>query len=221
MKGMKETVLVIAAHPDDELLGTAGTLKRLVDQGNRVVSIITANGRKEEAHRIQQLARKANKEIGIKEVIFLEHPNLELEMMPLHLFTKEIEKLIDIYQPTKIFTHHYGDLNIDHQITFQAVLTAVRPLPNRQSIELITFETVSSSEWNTHTNDKQFKPNYYVNISSEIFQKIASLKHYEVEMREFPHPRSYEGVKHLASVRGMTVGVPYAEAFEVIRRVWK
>lgn len=217
---MKETVLVIAAHPDDELLGTAGTLKRLVDKGNRVISIITANGRKEEAHHIQKLARKANKELGINEVIFLEHPNLELEMMPLHLFTKEIEKLINIYQPAKIFTHHYGDVNRDHQITFQAVLTAVRPLPKTQPIELITFETVSSSEWNTQTNDKQFKPNYYVDVSSTIDVKIASLKHYDVEMRDFPHPRSYEGVRHLASVRGMTVGVPYAEAFEVIRRVW-
>jgi LmbE family N-acetylglucosaminyl deacetylase len=217
---MKETVLVIAAHPDDELLGTAGTLKRLVDQGNRVISIITANGRKEEAHHIQKLARKANKEVGINEVIFLEHRNLELEMIPLHLFTKEIEKLINIYQPAKIFTHHYGDVNRDHQITFQAVLTAVRPLPNSQPIELITFETVSSSEWNTQTNDKQFKPNYYVDVSSTIDVKIASLKHYDVEMRDFPHPRSYEGVRHLARVRGMTVGVPYAEAFEVIRRVW-
>ncbi|MBN8235607.1 PIG-L family deacetylase [Halobacillus kuroshimensis] len=218
---MKDTVLVIAAHPDDELLGTAGTLKRFTDQGSRVVSIITANGRKEEAHHIQHLARKANQEIGIQEMVFLEHPNLELEMMPLHLLTKEIEKLIEIYQPSIVFTHHYGDVNIDHQITFQAVLTAVRPLPGKQPIELITFETVSSSEWNAPSSDKQFKPNYYVNISTKIEEKIASLKHYEVEMRDFPHPRSYEGVKHLASVRGMTIGVPYAEAFEVIRRIWK
>nr|WP_239586955.1 PIG-L deacetylase family protein [Bacillus ectoiniformans] len=213
--------MVIAAHPDDELLGSAGTLKRLVDQGSRVVSIITANGRKEESHHIQKLARKANQVIGIKEVIFLEHPNLELEMIPLHVLTKEIENLINVYKPSKIFTHHYGDVNRDHQITFQAVLTAARPLPNKQPIELLTFETLSSSEWNIQTNDKSFKPNFFVDITSVIDQKIESLKHYDVEMRDFPHPRSYDGIRHLAHVRGMTVGVHYAEAFELIRSVWK
>ncbi|MFE8700538.1 PIG-L deacetylase family protein [Cytobacillus sp. FJAT-54145] len=218
---MRECVLVIAAHPDDELLGLAGTLKRLVDSGCKVVSVITALGRKEEAHHIQDMGRLANKEIGIDEVIFLEYPNLELEMLPLHQLNKDIEDLINKYNPDKIFTHHYGDLNRDHQITFQAVLTAARPLPNRKPIELLTFETVSSSEWNIHTNDKTFKPNYYVDITSTIDDKIASLKYYDVEMRDYPHPRSYEGVKHMANVRGMTVGVPYAEAFEMIRRIWK
>ncbi|PGZ93608.1 PIG-L domain-containing protein [Bacillus pseudomycoides] len=218
---MKECILVIGAHPDDELLGSGGTLKRLVDEGHRVISIITALGRKEEAHHIQQLGRYANRSIGIEEVIFLQNANLELELIPLHQLTKEIEQLIQIYKPNKIFTHHYGDLNMDHQITFQAVLTATRPLPNQQPIELITFETVSSSEWNIHTNDKSFKPNYFVNITDQIDSKIAALKHYDVEMRDFPHPRSYEGIQYLGRVRGMTIGVPYAEAFEVIRRVWK
>ncbi|ENQ3078233.1 PIG-L family deacetylase [Bacillus cereus] len=218
---MKECILVIGAHPDDELLGSGGTLKRLVEEGHQVISIITALGRKEEAHHIQQLGRCANKEIGIEEVIFLEHANLELELIPLHQLTKEIEQLIQIHKPSKIFTHHYGDLNMDHYVTFQAVLTATRPLPNQQPIELITFETVSSSEWNIHTNDKSFKPNYFVNITDQIDSKITALKRYDVEMRDFPHPRSYKGVEYLGRVRGMTIGVPYAEAFEVIRRVWK
>lgn len=218
---MKECILVIGAHPDDELLGSGGTLKRLVDEGHRVISIITALGRKEEAHHIQQLGRCANKAVGIEEVIFLQNANLELELIPLHQLTKQIEQLIQIYKPNKIFTHHYGDLNIDHQITFQAVLTATRPLPNQQPIELITFETVSSSEWNIHTNDKSFKPNYFVNITNQIDSKIAALRHYDVEMRDFPHPRSYEGIQYLGRVRGMTIGVPYAEAFEVVRRVWE
>jgi LmbE family N-acetylglucosaminyl deacetylase len=217
---MPKTVMVIVAHFDDEILGLAGTLKRLVDQGDRVISIITALGRKEEEHHIKMFAHKANEEIGVQELKFLEYPNLELEKIPLHILTKDIEKLIEKYQPDQIFTHHYGDLNRDHQITFQAVLTAARPLPSKKPIEILTFETVSSSEWNINTNDKTFKPNYYVDISSTFETKIAALKHYEVEMREFPHPRSYKGVKHLARVRGMTVGLPYAEAFEIIRRVW-
>ncbi|PDY47159.1 PIG-L deacetylase family protein [Bacillus pseudomycoides] len=218
---MRECVLVIGAHPDDELLGAGGTLKRLVENGYRVISIITALGRKEEAHHIQQLSRCANKVIGIEEVIFLKHANLELELIPLHQLTKEIEQLIQTYKPSKIFTHHYGDVNIDHLITFQAVLTATRPLPNQKPIELITFETVSSSEWNIHTNDKAFKSNYFVDITDQMDSKIAALKHYDVEMRDFPHPRSYEGVQYLGRVRGMTIGVQYAEAFEVVRRIWR
>ncbi|MCU7713017.1 PIG-L family deacetylase [Priestia megaterium] len=218
---MSNYILVIGAHPDDELLGTAGTLKKLVDEGYKVISVITALGRKEEAHHIQQFGRLANKEIGIDEVIFLEHVNLELEMIPLHELTKEIEQLIQKYKPVKIFTHHYGDLNKDHQITFQAVLTAARPLPNTSPIELITFETVSSSEWNASTPDKTFKPNYFVDVTAHMECKLNALRHYDIEMRDFPHPRSYEGIEYLGRLRGMSVGVPYAEAFEIIRRVWK
>lgn len=217
---MNDYILVIGAHPDDELLGSAGTLKRLIDQGYTVVSVVTALGRKEEAHHIQAFGRLANKKLGIEEVIFLGHKNLELEMMPRHKLTKDIEALITKYNPSKIFTHHYGDMNIDHRITFEAVLTATRPLPNKKPIELITFETVSSTEWNTYTHDQVFKPNYFVNVTDTMDLKVEALKEYDVEMRDFPHPRSYEGVKALAKVRGMTVGVPYAEAFEIIRRVW-
>ncbi|KEK18792.1 GlcNAc-PI de-N-acetylase [Bacillus manliponensis] len=218
---MEESILVIGAHPDDELLGAGGTLRRLVEDGYRVISVITALGRKEEAHHIQQLSERANKVIGIDEVIFLKHTNLELELLPLHKLTKEIEQLIQTYNPSKIFTHHYGDVNKDHLVTFEAVLTATRPLPNRKPIELITFETVSSSEWNVQTNEKTFKPNYFVNVTNQMDVKIEALKHYDVEMRDFPHPRSYEGVRYLGSVRGMTIGVQYAEAFELIRRIWQ
>ncbi|KGP73336.1 PIG-L deacetylase family protein [Pontibacillus yanchengensis] len=217
---MTKSVLVIAAHPDDELLGVAGTLKKLMNEGSTVISVIVAKGRKEEEANMKQTIHQANKEIGIKEVKFLEYENLKLEQLPLHTLTKEIELLINHYQPQTIFTHHYGDVNRDHQQVFEAVLTAVRPLPDQPPIELITFETVSSSEWNIQTNDKTFKPNYFVNITDTIDDKIKALESYEVEMRNFPHPRSYEGVKYLARVRGMTVGVSYAEAFEVIRRVW-
>ncbi|MYL35602.1 PIG-L family deacetylase [Pontibacillus yanchengensis] len=217
---MTKSVLVIAAHPDDELLGVAGTLKKLIKEGHTVISTIVAKGRKEEEHKMKQKMKQANKEIGIKEVKFLEYENLKLEQLPLHTLTKEIELLINLYQPQIIFTHHYGDVNRDHQKVFEAVLTAVRPIPGQSPIDLITFETVSSSEWNIQTNDKTFKPNYFVNVTDYMDDKIKALKSYEVEMRNFPHPRSYDGVRYLARVRGMTVGVPYAEAFELIRRVW-
>ena len=214
-------MLVIAAHPDDELLGSGGTLKKLINHGNKVITVIFAKGRKEEEKHMKQAVLMANKHLGIEEIIFLEYPNLLLETFPLHVINKEIEALIAKYEPSMIFTHHYGDINMDHQILFQAVLTAARPLPGKKPIELLCFETVSSSEWSQHTNDKAFKPNYYVDITETIEMKLESLQFYDVEMKPFPHPRSYKGVEHLAQVRGMTVGVEYAEAFEIIRRVWK
>lgn len=217
---MKQTILVIAAHPDDELLGVGGTLKRRIESGDTVISVICAQGRKEEAHQIKQCAQRANQALGIKEVLFLEYPNLEMEMTPLHLIAKKIEALIERYEPDVIYTHHYGDLNRDHQMTFQAVMTAARPLPKQKPLEIYCFETVSSSEWNAETDERRFKPTVFVDITSTIDDKIVALKHYAVEMRDFPHPRSYEGVRYLAHIRGMTVGKEYAEAFELIRKVW-
>ena len=218
---MGKNILVVAAHPDDELLGLGGTLKKLIKKGHKVITVITALGRKEEEHHIKNFSEKANKHLGIEKVIFLDYPNLELETFPLHTVTKKIEALIKKYQPEIIFTHHYGDINRDHQVTYQAVLTAARPLPNQKAIEILCFETLSSSEWTQHTDSNTFKPNYFVDITNEIEEKIQALHHYDVEMRDFPHPRSYSGVRYLASVRGMTVGVSYGEAFEIIRRIWK
>ena len=218
---MTKRALVIASHPDDEILGSGGTIKKLINDGFEIVTVIVAKGRKEEEHHIQKFTSLANGHLGVGKVIFMQFPNLKLNTVPLHEITKEIEKLLDTYTPDIIFTHHYGDLNQDHQVTFQAVMTAARPLPGKKPIEILCFETVSSSEWTQNTQDKLFKPTYFVDISDTINDKLQALHHYDVEMRPYPHPRSYEGVQHLARVRGMTVGVEYAEAFEIIRRVWK
>jgi len=218
---MTKRALVIASHPDDEILGSGGTIKKLINDGFEIVTVIVAKGRKEEEHHIQKFTSLANSHLGVGKVIFMQFPNLKLNTVPLHEITKEIEKLLDTYTPDIIFTHHYGDLNQDHQVTFQAVMTAARPLPGKKPIEILCFETVSSSEWTQNTQDKLFKPTYFVDISDTINDKLQALRHYDVEMRPYPHPRSYAGVQHLARVRGMTVGVEYAEAFEIIRRVWK
>ena len=164
---------------------------------------------------------QANKQLGVEEVYSWNYPIFYWRQYLLLKSTNQSKGLLDKYDPSMIFTHHYGDTNKDHQILFQAVLTAARPLPGKKPVEILCFETVSSSEWSQHTNDKEFKPNYFVDITDTIDDKLKSLQHYDVEMRPFPHPRSYDGVKYLARVRGMTVGVEYAEAFEIIRRVWK
>lgn len=139
----------------DEILGPGGTIKKLVTNGYKVISVVVAKGRKEKEDCIKESMLKANQYLGVEKVVFLEYPNLLLETLPLHSLTKEIEALLAKYEPSMIFTHHYGDVNRDHQILYQAVITSARPLPKKMAAQILCFETVSSSEWSQHTNDKE------------------------------------------------------------------
>lgn len=214
-----QNVLVVVAHPDDEVLGAGGTVCKLTQHGYRATTVILAKGR-QQTPSLHESALDANQRLGIQDVVFLDGENLELESVPLHRLAAQVEALLVRYQPATVFTHHYGDLNRDHQVTFEAVLTAARPLPTVAPVEIICCEIASSTEWTQWTTDKMFKPNFYVDISNSIQAKLEALHCYDREMRAFPHPRSYEGLTYLARVRGMTVGLAYAEAFEVVRSVW-
>lgn len=212
-------ILVIAAHPDDEMLGCGGTIKKFIASGCEVVTVIVAKGRPSEQRRINKFSKLANGQLGVKKVIFFNYPNLKLETYPLHTIVDKLSCLMETYEPEVVLTHHQGDINSDHQITSQAVLTAARPLPGKKLREILCFETVGSTEWGAPKS--AFRPNFYVDITDTIDAKMKALRHYDVEMRPAPHPRSYEGVRLLAGVRGMTIGVPYGEAFEIVRRIWK
>ena len=213
-------ILVIAAHPDDEVLGCGGTIKKFINSGFEVITAIVAKGRPSEQRRINKFSKLANTQLGIKKVIFLNYPNLKLETYPLHTIVEKLSRLIDTYQPEVVLTHYHGDINRDHQVTFQAVLTATRPLPGTKPVEILCFETVGSTEWGAHKTES-FRPTFFVDITDTFDDKMKALRHYDAEMRPAPHPRSYEGVRLLAGVRGMTVGVQYGEAFEIVRRIWK
>lgn len=228
---MKNRVLVVAAHPDDEVLGCGGTILRHTSNADIVRILILAEGvtsrdpsRNKEKHHME-LAKlhadstEAAKRLGAESVRLCSFPDNRMDRLDLLDVVKEVEQEISAFQPNIVYTHHSGDVNIDHRITHDAVITACRPLPGNPVKTLLFFEILSSTEWQIPSPGRIFAPNWFVNIEEELEEKLNALHCYASEMREFPHPRSYESVRSLASYRGTTIGCKYAEAFSLGRKI--
>jgi N-acetylglucosamine malate deacetylase 1 len=226
-----KNVLVIAAHPDDEVLGCGGTVARHALHGDKVHLAILAEGvtsrsseRVTARHaaklsHLQSAADLAGKRLGVASVSCHDFADNRMDSLDLLDVVKQVEKLISAHDPHIVYTHHCGDVNIDHAITHQAVFTACRPLPESRIERLLAFETASSTEWSPPGSSSAFAPNWFVDISATLGAKIDALGAYQTEMRAWPHPRSFEAVEHLARWRGATIGVEAAEAFVLLRNV--
>jgi LmbE family N-acetylglucosaminyl deacetylase len=223
---MKNKILVVAAHPDDELLGVGGTIIRHILSGDEVSVLILADGEtsrpgaaaKEIKRRLRQIKEVARK-LKLKKLFIKNLPDQKLDTLPLLEIIQIVEGVIRAVSPNIIYTHHSYDLNSDHRITFQAVLTACRPRANFCVKELLAFETPSSTEWQIKDEASIFRPTRYVNIEKVFKKKIKAIKIYQDELREYPHPRSAAALENLAKFRGLEVGLKYAEAFQVIRAI--
>lgn len=224
-----KNVLVVAAHPDDELLGEGGTVRRLVNAGATVRAIILAEGltsramtREEsdlsELAELQADARAAASVVGFESIDFCGFPDNRMDEVDLLDIIKKVSQFVDLYRPDTIFTHHHGDLNIDHRRTCEVVLTACRPVGEYSVKRIYGFETPSSTEWN-YTYAEPFRPNVYFDVSETIESKIEGMSKYRSEGAKAPHPRSPEALKALAAYRGSNVGCAYAEAFVLLREV--
>lgn len=225
------TVLVVAAHPDDEVLGCGGTMARHAAEGDRVHILIVAegatsrdsvrdkDGRGDELEALREAGRRAAGIVGGQAPTFIGLPDNRLDSLDLIDVIKPIESAIAEIGPNIVYTHHSGDLNIDHAIVNRAVVTACRPLPGTPVKSIYTFEVPSSTDWGSAISPRPFRPNRYVDIARQLEQKISALECYEAEMREFPHARSYQSVRALATHRGAVCGVEAAEAFEIIREL--
>lgn len=223
---MKNKILIVAAHPDDEILGCGGTAARLAREKNEVSVAILGEGitsrdrerdlqaRRGDLGRLQEQAEQANRIIGVKDVLFFGLPDNRFDTVPLLDIIKTVEDVKKRIQPDVVYTHFSHDLNVDHRITFQAVLTAVRPVPGECVKEMYSFEILSSTEWNVPS---PFQPDLFIDIRETIGLKLEALRKYENEVKNFPHPRSLEGVESNARCWGMKAGFEYAEAFKVIR----
>lgn len=221
---MTKKVLVVAAHTDDEALGCAGTISKHVAQGDEVHLLFMTDGVGSRAAKVNDkgerlsAAQTAAKILNVKSFTNLNFPDNRMDSVPLLDVVKGIENNITEIQPEVIYTNHIGDLNIDHQVTHKAVMTACRPQPGFCVKEIYAFEVLSSTEWQT-PGLMPFTPNVFVDITDYIDTKKQTLEAYVEEMRQSPHSRSIENAIRLCAIRGNAVGLGYAEAFQMIREI--
>lgn len=222
-----DRALCIAAHPDDEVLGAGATMARLVDTGCEVHVLVLGEGvgarfagdqrpDKEVTELAGQL-RAAAEALGVTPHQ-LALPDNRFDSLDMLDVVRPIEQLKREIEPELVFTHHSGDLNLDHRVTANAVLTAFRPLPDEPTHTLLAFETLSSTEWNVPANGAAFVPNWFEDATAGLERKVAAMAAYEHELCEWPHPRSLEGIRVAARKWGMTVGLEAAEPFMLLRR---
>ncbi len=226
---MTQSVLILAAHPDDEVLGCGGTIAKLSDEGADIHVAFLADGvfargddkkqKLDELYARRAAAQKASQILGVNSLSFGEYPDNRMDTIALLNITKAVEALIFECQPETVFTHHAGDVNVDHRRVHEAVVTACRPQRGHPVKTLLCFEIASSTEWQLPGSAPTFTPNWFVDISKTFDRKQAALDAYAAELRNWPHPRSRQGVDHLAHWRGATVGVDAAEAFMLGRQL--
>jgi LmbE family N-acetylglucosaminyl deacetylase len=233
-------ILVIAAHPDDEVLGMGGTITKYVKNGDSVKIIIMATGifsrrsfnntnasvyevdesvlgeMSKQVQNLQKDAIKASKIMGVKDVEFLNFPDNEMDKKSNLEITKKIESIISKFKPDIVFTHSQHDVNIDHRIIYDATITATRPFSKFKVKEVISFEVPSSTEWYFPS---KFSPNMFIDINKELSTKIKALSAYKTEINDFPHPRSLEGIEVIAKHWGTVSGFNASEAFYIVRQL--
>ena len=231
-------VLVIAAHPDDEILGMGGTIKKYTKSGMKVKIVFMATGifarrssnyenspkyqfdnkskklAKTQLEKLRHDASSATKIVGVKDIEFLDFPDNEMDLVSNLQITKKIEEIIKKYNPSIVYTHSPHDINIDHRILYNATITATRPSPSTKVKQVISFEVPSSTEWNFPS---AFSPNIFVDITKELPDKLNAMSKYKDELRKFPHPRSIEALEAIAKRWGSVSGYKAAEAFSLVR----
>ena len=223
-------LLVVAAHPDDEILACGGTLARALSEGAEVCVLFLGEGvsarfpfgsydsekfREESNHRTES-AKNALRILGISNAIFGDRYCCQFDTLPQITLTKEIEAVMDQFRPTILFTHNPSEVNIDHRLAYEAVEAACRPTRSFIPSQIYTFELICSGNWTFETT---FKPNVFVDVTAFWEKKIAAWHCYAGEARPFPFPRSDVGLETLAHYRGMQVAIDKAEAFRLMRAV--
>jgi LmbE family N-acetylglucosaminyl deacetylase len=223
-------ILCVAAHPDDELLGCGGTLRKLKNDGHSVYTCIlcgTVDARhgRPEPEALKRVSETAEQMVGVDRSLKYTFPNIRFNAVPHLEVVQAIEAAIREFRPTWVFAHHPSDLNIDHRVCYEATMAAIR-LPQRLTADMpptmirrvFLFEVLSSTDWAAPV-ERAFQPNSFFDIESTIGVKISALEAFDGALKPFPHPRSSDNVRHLAYLRGAQAGLTLAEAFCLVRDV--
>jgi LmbE family N-acetylglucosaminyl deacetylase len=217
-------VLVIACHPDDEILGLGGTLARHAKAGDKVYPVVFVEGATvryggTEVESLESCCQKSCSRLGIEPPEFLRLPDQRLDTIPQIELNRYIEERIRRHQPEVIYGHHPGDVNRDHQVLSEATMVASRPKPGQVVKRLLTYQVPSSTEWIPQIVGRVFMPNWFVDITDTVDQKLEAMACYKSETPPFPHPRSLEAIRTQGRYWGQSVGFEYAEAFMLLRNL--
>lgn len=221
---MKNNILILAPHPDDEVLGCGATIKKLSDEGNQLFVLVVTRGSSkfysdDKIENVRNEALQAHKLLGVKHTFFLDFPAPELDTLALADISKEIAKVLNDNKINVLYLPHRGDIHNDHRVVFNAGLVAARPVGEYSVKEIYVYETLSETEWAAPFADDAFIPTCFVNVENTLNSKIEAMKCFKSQLKAFPNPRSLETIEALAKFRGSTVGFKAAEAFMVIRQI--
>jgi LmbE family N-acetylglucosaminyl deacetylase len=230
-KEIGKIILVVVAHPDDEVLGCGASIAKWTASGSIVHVLIMAEGatsrsqvrdrrvKSKELLLLGKSAHSAGSILGVASVKLLDFPDNRMDSLDRLDVIKAIEIEIERIKPHTVVTHHCGDVNIDHRIIHEAVITACRPQPGHSVRLLLAFEVASSTEWQPAGSSVPFQPNWFENVAETFDCKIKALEFYQSEMREWPHPRSLENIENLARYRGSSIGCELSESFMLLRKI--
>ena len=219
-----KNILVIAPHPDDEVLGCGGIMKRYADEGHHIFSLIVSRGTPklysdERIKNVREEARNAHQVLGVKETVFFDFPAPELDTISSSEISRAIADVIKKLDIQTVFLPHRGDIHHDHRVVFNAGLVACRPVGQYSVNEIYAYETLSETEWAAPFADDAFIPTKFVNITEQMNFKLEAMKCFRSQLKPFPNARSLETIEALAKFRGATVGFERAEGFMLIRNI--
>lgn len=211
-------VLVFAPHNDDEVLGVGGTIAKYVEQGDEVfICEVTSGKDQKRLENIKNEALLAHEILGVKDTYFLDLPVVGLADIPTKDLNSGILKIVNEVKPNIAYIPHKGDMHIDHKLVAESAMVALRPVNNPELEKILSYETLSETEWNIPSADNIFVPNVWSDISNTINKKIDAMKCYKSQLYDFPHPRSLKAIEALSNYRGSTINVQNAESFMLIR----
>lgn len=217
-------ILVIAPHPDDEVIGVGGTISKRIKQGHDVYVCVVTKAfpplfNDEIVEQTRAECRAADKLLGVIETTFLDFPAVALESVPRYELNAGIQKIIQRIKPDEVYIPHRGDMQLDHKMIVDASMVALRPKYKHIVKRIYSYETLSETGWDIPNTSNEFIPTVYEDISNELEYKINAMKLFQSQLDEFPNARSLGAIEALARYRGATVNTMAAEAFVLIREI--